>query len=123
MLAYDPMQNRLPSRLSPVSTRSLRDEISRAPPEFGVPFLPATWSPDDVVRIRSNGLWRNLTAEVDRARILCRFPASLDALLAPRAALSVIVPDGVDSCEIPPNVLTSSLAKARSTSQTCQRIG
>jgi penicillin amidase len=85
------------------------------PLEFGVlGYLPATWSAEDVVRIRSNGLWRNLRAEVDRARILCRFPASLDALhkrLEP--AWNVIVPDGVDLCEIPPNVLdVYLLAKA-----------
>ncbi len=51
------------------------------PPEFGVlGYKPSHWSAADVVRIRSNGLWRNLTNEVERARILCSFPASVDAL-------------------------------------------
>ena len=50
-------------------------------PEFEVlGYRPARWAASDVVRIRSNGLWRNLTNEVDRARILCSFPASLDSL-------------------------------------------
>jgi penicillin amidase len=92
-----------------------RSQPGLLPPEFGVlGYLPATWSPEDVVRIRSNGLWRNLTAEVDRARLLCRFPASLDALhkrLEP--TWTVIVPDGIDLCEIPPHVLdVYLLAKA-----------
>ena len=41
---------------------------------------PAHWTASDIVRIRSNGLWRNLTNEVERARILCAFPASVDSL-------------------------------------------
>jgi len=85
------------------------------PPEFALlGYLPATWSAEDVVRIRSNGLWRNLTSEVERARLRCRFPAALDSLhkrLEP--AWTVIVPDGVDLCEIPATVLdVYLLAKA-----------
>ncbi len=52
------------------------------PPEFELSRLSpgALVCGRYVVRIRSNGLWRNLTTEVDRARILCSLPASLDAL-------------------------------------------
>ena len=85
------------------------------PPEFEVlGYRPAHWSASDVVRIRGNGLWRNLTSEVERARILCKFPASVDSLhkkLEP--AWNAIVPDGVDLCAIPSGVLdTYLLAKA-----------
>jgi penicillin amidase len=85
------------------------------PPEFGVlGYRPAHWAPADVVRIRSNGLWRNLTNEVERARILCRFPVSVDSLhkrLEPD--WNVAVPAGLDPCSIPSNVLdVYLLAKA-----------
>ena len=85
------------------------------PPEFGIlGYKPAHWSAADVVRIRSNGLWRNLTNEVERARILCSFPASVDALhkkLEP--SWNAVVPDGIDLCSVPANVLdVYLLAKA-----------
>jgi penicillin amidase len=85
------------------------------PPEFeALGYRPAHWSASDVVRIRSNGLWRNLTNEVERARILCRFPASVDSLhkrLEPN--WNAIVPEGVDLCALPPGVLdVYLLAKA-----------
>ncbi len=51
------------------------------PPEFELlGYRPAHWAPSDIVRIRSNGLWRNLTSEVERARVLCKFPTSVDSL-------------------------------------------
>jgi len=85
------------------------------PPEFGVlGYYPAHWAPADVVRIRGNGLWRNLTNEVERAQILCRFSAAVDSLhkrLEP--PWSVEVPAGLDPCSIPRNVLdVYLLAKA-----------
>jgi penicillin amidase len=85
------------------------------PPEFGVlGYKPSHWSPADVVRIRSNGLWRNLTSEVERARILCSFPVAIDALhkkLEPSWNLSV--PTGLDPCSVPANALdVYLLAKA-----------
>jgi penicillin amidase len=85
------------------------------PPEFGVlGYRPAHWQPADVVRIRGNGLWRNLTNEVERARILCRFSptvASLHKRLEP--AWNLTVPAGLDPCSIPKQVLdVYLLAKA-----------
>ena len=85
------------------------------PPEFGIlDYKPVHWSASDVVRIRSNGLWRNLTNEVERSRILCSFPASVDALhkkLEP--PWTVTVPNGLDLCSVPANVLdVYLLAKA-----------
>jgi penicillin amidase len=85
------------------------------PPEFEVlGYRPSHWSPSDVVRIRGNGLWRNLTTEVERAQILCRFPANIDSLhkrLEPE--WKVAIPAGLDPCSIPKNVLdVYLLAKA-----------
>ena len=85
------------------------------PPEFRVlDYRPARWQPEDVVRIRSHGLWRNVESEVLRARTLCRFGPSVEALrqrLSP--AWQTIVPSGVDLCSIPDHVLDDyTLAKA-----------
>ena len=85
------------------------------PLEFGVlGYKPARWQPEDVVRIRSNGLWRNVEAEVQRARVLCHFGATVESLrqrLEP--AWQTIVPEGIDLCSIPEHVLDDyALAKA-----------
>jgi penicillin G amidase len=95
--------------------RLTRADPTLLPPEFAaLDYQPALWSPADVVRIRSHGLWRNLTSEVSRARILCRFSESVDALhkqLEPNWQL--IRPAGVDLCSIPDGVLDDYLlAKA-----------
>ena len=67
---------------------------------------PGLWSPDDVVRIRSHGLTRNVSLEVARARITCAagLPATrLLKLLEP--AWTTKVPQGLDPCDIPAGVL------------------
>ncbi len=73
------------------------------PPEFKLlDYKPAVWQPEDVVRIRSNGLWRNVINEVHRANVICKFGKDTDAL---RRKLSpdweVSVPEGLDPCKIP----------------------
>ncbi len=67
---------------------------------------PDLWSPQDVVRIRSHGLTRNIGAEVNRARIACA--AGVDAarlykLLEP--AWTATIPAGLDPCDVPAGVL------------------
>jgi penicillin G amidase len=78
------------------------------PPEFTLlDYLPATWAPSDVVRIRSNGLWRNVRTEVKRARIACEFDlqtAGLWKVLEPQWETQI--PEGLDPCDIPEDVLT-----------------
>ena len=67
---------------------------------------PGTWSADDVVRIRSHGLTRNVGLEVSRAQIACvaGLPATrLLKLLEP--AWTTKVPEGLDPCDIPAGVL------------------
>ncbi|WP_020480360.1 penicillin acylase family protein [Sandarakinorhabdus sp. AAP62] len=67
---------------------------------------PERWSADDVVRIRSNALTRNIPDEVARARALCGGDLKYEPLrreLAP--AHNVTIPKGLDPCSIPANVL------------------
>lgn len=67
---------------------------------------PEMWSAEDIVRIRSNGLTRNLTSEVKRAQSACAAGIEADALrkkLLPPTELTV--PDGLDPCSIPKDVL------------------
>jgi penicillin G amidase len=67
---------------------------------------PERWQADDVVRIRSNALIRNIPDEVARARALCGGDVKYEPLrreLAP--AHNVSIPKGLDPCSIPANVL------------------
>ena len=85
------------------------------PPEFALlGYPPSIWQPEDVVRIRSNGLWRNVVTEVWRARLACEDrleEAAQWKVLEP--AWQTKVPKGLDPCAIPDDVLDSYLlAKA-----------
>lgn len=76
------------------------------PPEFSLmQYQPAKWQAEDVVRIRSHGLTRNLTSEVARARLACTGNLALDEV---RQSLShgwkTTVPEGLDPC-LPDDVL------------------
>lgn len=80
------------------------------PIEFKVlGYGPSKWEPDDVVRIRSHGLTRNLTSEVARANTICK----TDPLNGPKydqirfglqPPWETKVPDGLDPC-LPKDVL------------------
>lgn len=85
------------------------------PPEFGLlDYRPDRWAAEDIVRIRSHGLLRNVSNEVRRARIACRAGLDTAAIwkrLEPQ--WTTVIPDGLDPCDIPPDVLqVYSLAKA-----------
>jgi penicillin amidase len=85
------------------------------PPEFALlDYAPAIWQPEDVVRIRSNGLWRNVVTEVWRAKLACNDQLEEAAqwkILEPEWETKV--PEGLDPCVIPENVLDNYLlAKA-----------
>ena len=85
----------------------VEEEPDLLPPEFRIlGYEPARWSPEDVVRIRSNGLWRNVQNEVTRAHVACKAGLETDAL---RKRLEppwrTVVPDGLDPCTIPADVL------------------
>ncbi|MEM8766076.1 MAG: penicillin acylase family protein [Pseudomonadota bacterium] len=85
------------------------------PPEFELlDYQPARWSAEDVLRIRSNGLWRNVVTEVRRARIACELgleAAELNRVLQP--SWETKIPEGFDPCSLPGDVLDDyTLAKA-----------
>ena len=85
------------------------------PVEFALlGYQPSTWQADEVVRIRSNGLWRNVVSEVWRARLACE--DKLDEAAQWRTLepnWQTRVPAGLDPCVIPENVLDNYLlAKA-----------
>ena len=87
------------------------DEIAAAkrplPLEFKIAgSTPDHWTAQDVVRIRSHGLTRNVPNEVGRAQIACKagLPAArLYRFIEPKWKTQV--PEGLDPCAIPADVL------------------
>ncbi|MEL6064049.1 MULTISPECIES: penicillin acylase family protein [unclassified Methylobacterium] len=82
------------------------------PPEFPLTDTrPARWQPEDVVRIRSHGLVRNVLSEVARARVLARAQSREAGLAADdlRKRISPphepVVPDGLDAADWPDDLL------------------
>lgn len=77
------------------------------PVEFRVAgTLPDTWTAEDVVRVRSHGLTRNVVSEVSRARVACAAGLEADRLrrkLEPEWTTKI--PDGLDPCAITPEIL------------------
>ncbi len=79
---------------------------TKTPFEFGYfGYLPERWDVEDIVRIRSHGLTRNVTSEYSRATVACRSDLKSDEI---RASLSPAwetkIPAGLDPC-IPPEVM------------------
>jgi penicillin amidase len=77
------------------------------PLEFEVMgYEPALWAPEDVVRIRSHGMFKNLASEVQRALVLRDFGSEVEAL---RKRLDppweITLPHGLDLDLIPTDVL------------------
>jgi len=77
------------------------------PPEFKVlGYAPELWRPEDVVRVRTGIIAPNLFNEIQRATTLCKYGAAAEHLrhtLQPK--WTMIVPQGLDVCSIPPAVL------------------
>lgn len=68
--------------------------------------MPDPWTADDVVRIRSHGLTRNVASEVKRSLVACA--AGLDAdrfRVKLEPAWTTKIPDGLDPCSVPKAVL------------------
>lgn len=78
------------------------------PKEFQMlKYKPAAWTPEDIVRIRSHGLTRNIKNEVARARTLGQFGAETEKIrqrLEPQWTPQI--PEGIDYKDIPQDVLT-----------------
>jgi penicillin G amidase len=68
--------------------------------------MPDPWSVEDVVRIRSHGLTRNVTSEVRRSLVACVAGLEADRL---RVKLdppwTTKIPEGLDPCSVPKGVL------------------
>src|SRR5271166_1027796 len=78
----------------------LAEHPDRVPWEFKeLNYAPAKWSTDDVVRIRSHGLTRNLNSEVARSRVMCAVGLQADEFrLALQPPWQPQVPPGIDPC-------------------------
>jgi len=78
---------------------------------------PERWSVDDIVRIRSHALVGNLADEVERARLVCKGGApflTLHRRIEP--VHEIHVPDGLDPCSIPADVLDNYLLGTKAVS-------
>lgn len=93
----------------------LEQDPALLPIEFRVlGYKPARWQADDVVRIRSNGLWRNVVNEATRARYICKHGLEKQKYLKKlEPPWELVIPEGLDPCDIPEDVTRLySLAKA-----------
>jgi penicillin amidase len=93
----------------------LGSHSERVPFEFKhLGYLPAKWAPEDVVRIRSHGLHRNLQSEVDRANVACKASLKADEIRVPlQPPWETQVPAGLDPC-LPKDVLKVFLLATQS---------
>ncbi|RZQ60579.1 penicillin acylase family protein [Amycolatopsis suaedae] len=70
-------------------------------------YRPARWTPEDVVRIRTHGLSRNLHNEVTRSRTTCAAGPAADRFRVHlQPAHQPAVPAGLDPCSLPADLLT-----------------
>ena len=87
--------------------RLAREDPALLPEEFRLMgYLPSFWSPEDVARIRSHGLFQNLASEVERARVLREFGPEVEALRKPlEPPRDFSVSEGLDLSLIPTDIL------------------
>lgn len=87
--------------------RLTEEDPGLLPEEFRMrDYKPARWRAEDVARIRTHGLYKNLSSEVERALTLREFGPEVEALrqtLDPPHATSI--PDGLDLSVITRDVL------------------
>jgi penicillin amidase len=70
--------------------------------------MPDPWSADDVVRIRSHGLTRNVASEVKRSLVACAAGLAADRFRVKlEPAWTTKIPDGLDPCSVPKAVLAA----------------
>lgn len=86
-----------------------KQDPSLVPMEFKLlGYQPAYWLPEDVVRIRSHGLTRNLDSEIERAAVACVADLKTDLM---RKSLEsdweARIPEGLDPCAIPAQVMAN----------------
>jgi penicillin amidase len=70
--------------------------------------MPDLWSAEDVVRIRSHGLTRNVASEVKRSLVACAAGLEADRFQVKlEPAWITKIPEGLDPCSIPKGVLAA----------------
>src|SRR5215472_5384201 len=84
----------------------LAQHPDRLPWEFKkLNYSPARWAAEDIVRIRSHGLTRNLTSEVARSKVMCAADLKSDEIrLGLQPPWQPQAPPGFDPC-LPTGVL------------------
>lgn len=87
----------------------VRDGKRPLPIEFRIAGTrPDPWTADDVVRIRSHGLTRNIASEVKRSLVACAAGLEADRFRVKlEPAWTTKVPDGLDPCSVPKAVLAA----------------
>lgn len=87
----------------------VREGRRPTPAEFKIAgTMPDLWSPEDVVRIRSHGLTRNVASEVKRALVACAAGLEADRLRVKlEPPWTTKIPDGLDPCSVPKGVLAA----------------
>jgi penicillin G amidase len=108
--SYGPATNRIVARFTDGINAYIRlteDDPSRLPVEFAeLGYRPGRWAPEDVVRVRTNGLFSNLRQEVTRALVLRDFGKKVEELRRKRQPPRELeVPEGLDLSLIPDDVL------------------
>ncbi|MGA2995704.1 penicillin acylase family protein [Bradyrhizobium sp.] len=69
---------------------------------------PDLWTPEDVVRIRSHGLTRNVASEVKRSLVACAAGLEADRFRVKlEPAWTTKIPEELDPCSIPKGVLAA----------------
>ncbi|MFB9267534.1 penicillin acylase family protein [Bradyrhizobium erythrophlei] len=69
---------------------------------------PDLWSAEDVVRVRSHGLTRNVASEVKRSLVACAAGLEADRFRVKlEPAWTTKIPDGLDPCSVPKAVLAA----------------
>src|SRR6201996_3785119 len=69
---------------------------------------PDVWEAEDVVRVRSHGLTRNVASEVKRSLVACAAGLEADRFRVKlEPAWTTKIPDGLDPCSIPKGVLAA----------------
>ncbi len=83
------------------------NDSSLLSPEFAaMDIKPARWSAEDVVRIRSHALCRNVESEALRARVAAHADVDTDRVRRSiEPEWTVRIPEGFDPSDIPPDVL------------------
>ena len=79
------------------------------PMEFKIAgTMPDLWSADDIVRVRSHGLTRNVASEVKRSLVACAAGLDADRLrVRLQPAWTTKIPEGLDPCVVPKGVLAA----------------